>query len=219
MTKIVWDPTGERLYETGTDRGVVYPMDENGTYLKGVAWNGLMGVSESPSGAEATPLYANNHKYLELRSVEEFGGTITAYTYPDEFADCDGSKELAPGVRAGQQKRKPFGLSYRTLIGNDVKDDEYGYKLHLVYGAIASPSEKEYNTINDSPEAVEFSWEFSTTPVSVDGFRPMAHIVIDSTKVAAEKLTSLENMLYGSASEEAKLPLPNEIAELFKAAE
>lgn len=219
MTKIVWDPTGERLYETGTDRGVVYPMDENGTYLKGVAWNGLMGVSESPSGAEATPLYANNHKYLELRSVEEFGGTITAYTYPDEFADCDGSKELAPGVRAGQQKRKPFGLSYRTLIGNDVKDDEYGYKLHLVYGAIASPSEKEYNTINDSPEAVEFSWEFSTTPVSVDGFRPMAHIVIDSTKVAAEKLTSLENMLYGSASEEAKLPLPNEIAELFKNAE
>lgn len=219
MTKIVWDSTGERLYETGTDRGVVYPMSENGTYPKGVAWNGLTGVSESPSGAEATPLYANNHKYLELRSAEEFGGTITAYTYPDEFAECDGSKELAPGVRAGQQKRKPFGLSYRTLIGNDVKDDEYGYKLHLVYGAIASPSEKEYNTINDSPEAVEFSWEFSTTPVSVDGFRPMAHIVIDSTKVAPEKLTSLENMLYGSASEEAKLPLPNELAELFKAAE
>lgn len=216
MTKIVWDSTGERLYETGTDRGVVYPMSENGTYPKGVAWNGLTGVSESPSGAEATPLYANNHKYLELRSAEEFGGTITAYTYPDEFAECDGSKELAPGVRAGQQKRKPFGLSYRTLIGNDVKDDEYGYKLHLVYGAIASPSEKEYNTINDSPEAVEFSWEFSTTPVSVDGFRPMAHIVIDSTKVAPEKLTSLENMLYGSASEEAKLPLPNELTELFK---
>lgn len=216
MTKIVWDSTGERLYETGTDRGVVYPMSENGTYAKGVAWNGLTGVSESPSGAEATPLYANNHKYLELRSAEEFGGTITAYTYPDEFADCDGSKELAPGVRAGQQKRKPFGLSYRTLIGNDVKDDEYGYKLHLVYGAIASPSEKEYNTINDSPEAVEFSWEFSTTPVSVDGFRPMAHIVIDSTKVDAEKLTSLENMLYGSTSEEAKLPLPNELTELFK---
>lgn len=216
MTKIVWDSTGERLYETGTDRGVVYPMSENGTYPKGVAWNGLTGVSESPSGAEATPLYANNHKYLELRSAEEFGGTITAYTYPDEFAECDGSKELAPGVRAGQQKRKPFGLSYRTLIGNDVKDDEYGYKLHLVYGAIASPSEKEYNTINDSPEAVEFSWEFSTTPVSVDRFRPMAHIVIDSTKVAPEKLTSLENMLYGSASEEAKLPLPNELTELFK---
>ena len=216
MTKIVWDSTGERLYETGTDRGVVYPMSENGTYPKGVAWNGLTGVSESPSGAEATPLYANNHKYLELRSAEEFGGTITAYTYPDEFAECDGSKELAPGVRAGQQKRKPFGLSYRTLIGNDVKDDEYGYKLHLVYGAIASPSEKEYNTINDSPEAVEFSWEFSTTPVSVDGFRPMAHIVIDSTKVAPEKLTSLENMLYGSTSEEAKLPLPNELTELFK---
>lgn len=216
MTKIVWDSTGERLYETGTDRGVVYPMSENGTYPKGVAWNGLTGVSESPSGAEATPLYANNHKYLELRSAEEFGGTITAYTYPDEFAECDGSKELAPGVRAGQQKRKPFGLSYRTLIGNDVKDDEYGYKLHLVYGAIASPSEKEYNTINDSPEAVEFSWEFSTTPVSVDGFRPMAHIVIDSTKVDPVKLTSLENMLYGSGSEEAKLPLPNELAELFK---
>lgn len=215
MSKLVWDQTGERLYETGVDKGVVYPQATGGTYPKGAAWNGLTGVTLSPSGAEATPLYANNHKYLNLMSVEELGGTIEAYMYPDEFAECDGSASLATGVKIGQQKRKAFGFSFRTLIGNDVDGEKYGYKLHLVYGALASPSEQENASINDSPEAKTLSWEFSTTPVEVTGFEPTSHIEIDSTAVDAEKLKKLEDILYGSESEEARLPLPNEVATLI----
>lgn len=215
--KLVWDKTGERLYETGVRQGVLYPMDDQGTYTKGVAWNGLTAVTESPSGAEATPLYADDIKYLNLMSAEEFGGTIEAYTYPDEFAACDGSAAIATGVYIGQQARKTFGLSYRTVVGNDVVNNDYGYKLHLIYGALAAPSEKAYATINDSPEAITFSWEFSTTPVNVTGFKPTASITIDSTKVDAEKLAALEAILYGSESEEARLPLPDEVAELMAA--
>lgn len=211
MSKLVWDQTGEKLYETGVDRGVVYPIDAQGTFTKGAAWNGLTAVNESPSGAEATPLYANNKKYLNLMSAEEFGGTIEAYTYPDEFAECDGSASLTEGVFITQQKRKMFGLCYRTCIGNDVVGTKYGYKLHLVYNALASPSEKENATINDDPEAATLSWEFTTTPVDVEGFEPTAHIVIDSTKVDAEKLAALEAVLYGSEDAEAKLPLPSEL--------
>lgn len=217
MSKLVWDSTGDRLYETGVKNGVLYPIDEAGTYSKGVAWNGLTAVTESPSGAESNPLYADDIKYLDLRSVEEFGGTIEAYMYPDEFAECDGSAELAAGVKIGQQKRKVFGLCYRTTLGNDVKGDDYGYKLHIVYGAVASPSERGYTTMNDSPEAITMSWEFTTTPVSVEGFRPTAHLEIDSTKANAEKLTALEAILYGANETEARLPLPNEIATLMKA--
>ena len=216
MSKLVWDSTGDRLYETGVKNGVLYPIDEVGTYSKGVAWNGLTAVTESPSGAESNPLYADDIKYLDLRSVEEFGGTIEAYMYPDEFAECDGSAELAAGVKIGQQQRKVFGLCYRTTLGNDVKGDDYGYKLHIVYGAVASPSERSYTTMNDSPEAITMSWEFSTTPVSVEGFRPTAHLEIDSTKANAEKLAALEAILYGAAETEARLPLPNEIATLMK---
>ena len=215
MAKIVWDQTGERLYETGVKKGVLYPMAAGGTYPKGVAWNGLTAVTESPSGAEATPLYADDIKYLTLMSVEEFGGTIEAYTYPKEFEECDGSAELAKGVAIGQQPRKSFGFSYVTTIGNDVDSNKHGYKLHLVYGALASPSEKAYSTINDSPEAITFSWEFITTPVAVNGFEPTACITIDSTKVDAQKLTALEAKLYGSETEEATLPLPNEVATLM----
>ena len=214
MSKLIWDQTGERLYETGVDRGVVYPQ-VSGAYPKGAAWNGLTNVTLSPSGAEATPLYANNHKYLNLMSVEELGGTIEAYTYPDEFAECDGSASLAEGVRIGQQKRKAFGFSFRSLIGNDSEGTAYGYKLHLVYGCLAAPSEQANATINDSPEAKTMSWEFSTTPVDVEGFEPTASIEIDSTKVDAEKLAALEAILYGSESEEARLPLPNEVATLI----
>ena len=217
MSKLVWDSTGDRLYETGVKNGVLYPIDEVGTYSKGVAWNGLTAVTESPSGAESNPLYADDIKYLDLRSVEEFGGTIEAYMYPDEFAECDGSAELAAGVKIGQQKRKVFGLCYRTTLGNDVKGDDYGYKLHIVYGAVASPSERSYTTMNDSPEAITMSWEFSTTPVSVEGFRPTAHLEIDSTKANAEKLAALEDILYGANETEARLPLPDEIATLMKA--
>lgn len=217
MSKLVWDSTGDRLYETGVKNGVLYPIDEVGTYSKGVAWNGLTAVTESPSGAESNPLYADDTKYLDLRSVEEFGGTIEAYMYPDEFAECDGSAELAAGVKIGQQKRKVFGLCYRTTLGNDVKGDDYGYKLHIVYGAVASPSERGYTTMNDSPEAITMSWEFTTTPVSVKGFRPTAHLEIDSTKANAEKLTALEDILYGANETEARLPLPDEIATLMKA--
>ena len=216
MSKLVWDSTGDRLYETGVKNGVLYPIDEVGTYSKGVAWNGLTAVTESPSGAESNPLYADDIKYLDLRSVEEFGGTIEAYMYPDEFAECDGSAELAAGVKIGQQKRKVFGLCYRTTLGNDVKGDDYGYKLHIVYGAVASPSERGYTTMNDSPEAITMSWEFTTTPVSAKGFRPTAHLEIDSTKANAEKLTALEAILYGSDETEARLPLPDEIATLMK---
>ena len=218
MSKLVWDKTGERLYETGVRQGVLYPLDAQGAYSKGVAWNGLTAVTESPSGAEATPLYADDIKYLNLMSAEEFGGTIEAYTYPDEFAECDGSAALTTGVYIGQQARKMFGMSYRTVVGNDVTNNDYGYKLHLIYGALAAPSEKAYATINDSPEAITFSWEFSTTPVNVTGFKPTASLIIDSTKVDANKLAALEAILYGSESEEARLPLPDEIAELMKTA-
>ena len=218
MAKIVWDQTGERLYETGVKKGVLYPMAAGGTYPKGVAWNGLTAVTESPSGAEATPLYADDIKYLTLMSVEEFGGTIEAYTYPKEFEECDGSAEFAKGATIGQQPRKSFGFSYVTTIGNDVDSNKHGYKLHLVYGALASPSEKAYSTINDSPEAITFSWEFTTTPVAVDGFEPTACITIDSTKVDAEKLTALETKLYGAEAAEAMLPLPNEVATILGAA-
>ena len=214
MSKLVWDQIGERLYETGIDHGVVYPQ-VSGAYPKGAAWNGLTSVNESPSGAEATPLYANNRKYVELMSNEEFGGTIEAYMYPDEFAECDGSAELAPGVYVRQQTRKPFGLSYRNIIGNDVDKNAHGYRLHLVYGAMASPSEKSNATVNDSPEATTMSWEFSTTPVDVKGFNPTSHIEIDSTKVDADKLKALEAILYGSESEEARLPLPDEVATII----
>lgn len=216
MSKLVWDSTGDRLYETGVKNGVLYPIDEVGTYSKGVAWNGLTAVTESPSGAESNPLYADDIKYLDLRSVEEFGGTIEAYMYPDEFAECDGSAELAAGVKISQQQRKVFGLCYRTTLGNDVKGDDYGYKLHIVYGAVASPSERSYTTMNDSPEAITMSWEFTTTPVSAKGFRPTAHLEIDSTKANAEKLTALEAILYGADETEARLPLPDEIATLMK---
>lgn len=223
MSKIVWDATGKRYYETGVDHGVLYPQDSSGTYPKGVAWNGLTAVTESPSGAEATPLYADNIKYLNLISAEEFGATVEAYTYPDEFAQCDGSAEIAPGVMIGQQNRKSFGLCYRTTMGNDVDGNSYGYKLHIIYGASASPSEKSYATINDSPEAITFSWELKTTPVNVTGFKPTASITIDSNKVNPEKLASLEEILYGkdpSAPEvsdgvEPRLPLPDEIVSII----
>ena len=215
MSKIVWDQTGERLYETGVKQGVLYPIQEGGLYTKGVAWNGLTAITESPSGAEASPLYADDIKYVNLMSTEEFGATVEAYMYPDEFAACDGSAEIAKGVTIGQQPRKMFGLCYRTTLGNDVANNDYGYKLHLIYGAMAAPSEKAYATINDSPEAITFSWELTTTPVSVNGIKPTANITIDSTKVDAGKLAALEAILYGSESEEARLPLPDEIVTLM----
>lgn len=213
---IEWDKTGERYYETGVSRGVLYPQGAGGTYPEGVAWNGLTTVTESPSGAEATPLYADDIKYLNLMSTEEFGASIEAYTYPDEFAECDGSAEIATGVIIGQQKRKTFGLCYRTVLGNDLENNDYGYKLHIIYGALAAPSEKGYATINDSPEAITFSWEISTTPVNVTGAKPTASLVIDSTKADATKLAALEEILYGSGSTKPRLPLPDEIAELMK---
>lgn len=217
MSKLVWDNAGERLYETGVKQGVLY-LQEAGVYNKGVVWNGLTGVTESPSGAEATALYADDIKYINLMSVEEFGATIEAYTYPDEFAECDGSATLVEGVMIGQQARKVFGLSYVTTVGNDTDGQAHGYKLHLIYGATASPSEKAYATINDSPEAITFSWEVKTTPVNVTGHKPTASVVIDSTKADKAKLAALEAILYGSEDSEARLPLPDEIAELFKAA-
>lgn len=217
MAKIVWDATGERLFETGVDHGVIYPQATGGTYPKGAAWNGLTAVTESPSGAEPTPLYADNIKYLTLMSVEEFAFTIEAYMYPDEFAECNGEGTLAKGVIIGQQKRKTFGLSYRSLIGNDVDGDSHGYKLHLVYGALAAPSEMARSTVNDTPEASTMSWECSTTPVSVANFKPTSHIVIDSTKAEPTKLKALEDILYGATEEstEARLPLPDEVASLM----
>lgn len=219
MSKLVWDETGKRFYETGVKQGVLYPQAAGGTYPKGVAWNGLTSVSENPEGAEPEPLYADDIKYLNLMSVEEFKATIEAYTYPDEFAECDGSASIAEGVTVGQQKRKPFGLCYRTTLGNDVDGNSHGYKLHLVYGALAAPSEKNFETINDSPEAATFSWELSTTPVAIskDGFQPTASITIDSTKADSTKLKALENILYGSAENEARLPLPDEVATLMAA--
>ena len=223
--KLVWDKTGEHYYETGVKNGVLYPMSASGTYPKGVAWNGLTAITESPSGAEATALYADDIKYLNLMSNEEFGATVEAYTYPDEFAECDGSASLTEGVYIGQQARKTFGLCYRTTLGNDSKGNDYGYKLHIIYGAMASPSEKAYSTINDSPDAITFSWELSTTPVAVANFKPTASLTIDSTKVDAQKLAALEEILYGKdgtgednsvGAVDPRLPLPDEIATLMK---
>lgn len=214
MPKLTWDASGERLYETGVKQGVLYVMGSTG-YGNGVAWNGLTAITESPSGAESTPLYADDIKYLDLRSTEEFGATIEAYTYPDEFAACDGSASLADGVSIGQQARKMFGLCYRTTVGNDTDGTDHGYKLHLIYGATASPSEKAYETINDSPEAITFSWEITTTPVSVTGFKPTASITIDSTKADPTCLASLEAKLYGSETTEPTLPLPDEVKTLM----
>lgn len=216
MAKLVWDQIGEHLYETGTDHGVLYPIQDDKTYSLGVAWNGLTGVTQSPSGADETKIYADNIKYLSLRAAEDFGGTITAYTYPDEWEACDGSAQIAQGAVIGQQPRKSFGFSYRTLIGNDTEGTAHGYKLHLVYGATASPSERSYSTVNDSPEAIEFSWEFSTIPVEVPGYKPAAHLEIDSTKADASKLSALEDILYGTSSASARLPLPQEVMELLE---
>ena len=218
MAKLVWDESGKRLYETGVEKGVLYVQGASGTYENGVAWNGLTAVTESPSGAEPTALYADDIKYLELFSAEEFGATIEAYTYPAEFEACDGSASLGEGVTIGQQDRKAFGLCYRTIVGNDVKGNENGYKLHLIYGAKAKPSEKAYATVNDSPEAVTFSWEVTTTPVNVAGFKPTASVTIDSTKIQPEKLKVIEDKLYGTASEEATLPLPDEIKQIIAGA-
>lgn len=215
MSKLVWDATSERFYETGVKMGVLY-VQEADAYPKGVAWNGLTAVTESPSGAEATPLYADDIKYLNLMSNEEFGATIEAYTYPDEFAVCNGELELAGGVSIGQQARKTFGMCYRTVVGNDVDGNDHGYKLHLIYGALAAPSERAYAAINDSPEAITFSWEVSTTPVNVTGFKPTSYLAIDSRKADKAKLEALEAILYGSEASEARLPLPDEIAELMK---
>ena len=216
MAKLVWDQSGQRFYETGVKHGVLYLQDESGAYPTGVAWNGLTAITESPSGAESTPLFADDMKYLELFSAEEFGATIEAYTYPDEFEACDGSAELVEGVTIGQQTRKSFGLCYKTVVGNDIQGNDLGYKIHLIYGCKAAPSEKAYQTINDSPEAITFSWEVTTTPVNVEGFKATSRLIVDSTKVPAEKLAVLEEKLFGSESEAACLPLPDEIAELLK---
>ena len=221
MSKIVWDNTGERYYETGTKHGVLYLQDNSGAYVNGVAWNGLTGFSESPDGGDATEIWADDMKYLSIRAREDFGGTITAYTYPDEFMACDGSATLVAGVVVGQQARKTFGMSFVTTLGNDVKLDDYGYKIHLIYGATASPSSKDYQTINDSPEAIEFSWDIDTVPVNVTGLKPTAHLTIDSTKVDAAKLADLEDILYGtdaegsSAGTSARLPLPDEVKSIL----
>lgn len=215
MAKLVWNEAGKRLYETGVDRGVLYVSDGIGGYQKGVVWNGLVSVNESPSGAEATPLYAGNVKYVELMSNEEFGASIEAYTYPEEFEQCDGSAELADGITIGQQPRKSFGLCYRTKIGNDTAGDEHGYKIHLIYGAKAAPTEKSYTTINDSPEAITFSWEITTTPIEVAGHKPTATLTIDSTKVSPTTLAAIENKLYGDTATEATLPTPAEILALI----
>ena len=215
MTALTWDNVGERLYETGVDHGVLYRVGADGSYESGVAWNGLVTVTESPSGAEATATYADNIKYLNLISAEEFGGTIEAYTYPDEFAECDGSAEPEPGVSVGQQGRRQFGLVYRTRKGNDSEGTDYGYKLHIIYGAQAAPSEKAYGTINDSPEAITFSWEITTTPVAVGGgLKPTALLTIDSTKVDAAKLSDLEDILFGTVGDDPRIPLPDEIIAL-----
>ena len=218
MAKLTWDESGKRFYETGVSKGVVYPQS-NGTYPKGYAWNGLTAVTESPSGAEPTPLYADNIKYLNLLSTEEFAATVEAYTYPDEFAECDGSASLAKGAVIGQQSRKTFGLCYQTKLGNDTDGDKHGYKIHIIYGCLAAPSEKAYATVNDSPEAITFSWEVSTTPVSVEGMEPTATVVIDSTKADPEKLAALEKILYGDETGDGpRLPLPSEIITTLGAA-
>lgn len=220
MSKLVWDQTGQKTYETGVEQCALYPQAVDGAYPKGVAWNGISNISENPSGAEPTAIYADNRKYLNLMSAEEYGATIEAYTYPDEFAECDGSKEIAPGVFAGQQDRKTFGVVYKTLIGNDISGTNYGYKLHIIYGALAAPSEKGHSTVNENQEAMTFSWELSTTPVTIeklfDGkkLKPTASITVDSTKTNVAKLSALEAILYGSDSVEARLPLPDEIIDI-----
>lgn len=227
MSRLTWDKIGERLYETGTKKGVLYPAskDEHGVtnYPKGVPWNGLTAVTESPSGAEATAIYADDIKYLNIMSAEDFGATLEAYMYPEEFAECDGSKSIAAGVTIGQQKRKMFGLSYVTTLGNDVDGNDYGYKLHIVYGCMATPSEKNYATINDSPEAITMSWEISTTPVDIPGvddngnqFKPTAIITFDSTKTDSKVMKAIEDILYGTNDAEARLPLPEEILDIIK---
>lgn len=218
MSKLKWDEIGERLYETGVEQAALFLVDDEGAYGNGEAWNGLIGITESPSGAEPSPLYANNKKYLELMSTEEYGGSIEAYTYPDGFAACNGEAELVPGVSVSQQTRKVFGLAFKTLVGNDVKGNKYGYKLHLVYGARASTSETSHQTVNDSPEAATMSWEFTTTPVEIEGFEAASHIAINSTKVDAGKLAELEAIIYGSEEAEPRLPLPNEVVSIIGAA-
>lgn len=217
--KINWDQTGEKFYETGVDHGVLYPQANNGTYPKGVAWNGLTGVTESPSGADKNDVYADNIKYLTLRSAEDFGATVTCYTYPDEWEECDGSRIPVAGVKIGQQPRKAFGMCYRTLLGNDIQGTEYGYKLHIIWGATASPSERGYSTVNDSPEAIEFSYEIATTPTPISGYKPIANMAIDSTKVPADRLAALEQVLYGVAGgADPRLPSPDEVVEILGAA-
>lgn len=230
MSKLVWDQTGQKFYETGVSKGVLYPQDASGAYPLGVAWNGLTAVTESPSGAESNPLYADDIKYLDLRSAEEFGATVEAYTYPDEFTLCDGSAEPVDGLIIGQQNRTPFGLCYKTVLGNDTQTNDYGYLLHIIYNATAAPSERAYQTINDSPEAITFSWELTTTPVNVTGYKPTAYMRINSTKVDSEKLAKLEDILYGkdavtadaqnniSAQEAivASLPTPDRIIAILK---
>lgn len=216
MSKLVWDQINERRYETGIEQVALYKQVA-GAYPAGVAWNGITALNLTPSGAEPTPLYANNRKYLTLMSVEELGGTIEAYTYPDEWEECDGSAEAAPGVYIGQQARSTFGLVGKTLIGNDTEGTKHGYKLHLVWGCLASPAEESHSTVNDSPEAVTFSWEFSTTPVEVDGYASTSYLCIDSTKVDADKMAALEAVLYGSDDVEARLPLPAEVLTLVGA--
>lgn len=218
MSKLVWDAIGDRIYETGTKKGVLYLPNEDGEYNTAVAWNGLTGFSEEPDGGDANDIYADDIKYLSLRATENFKGTITAYTYPDEFAACDGSGTLIPGVMVGQQSRKPFGFSYVSTIGNDTDFDAHGYKIHLIYGCSVSPSSKDYQTINDSPEAIEFSWELDTIPVNVTGHKPTAHITIDSTKVTAAQLKAIEDTLYGTDETSGKMPLPDKVAEIMQAA-
>ena len=217
MTKLVWDEIGKRLYELGVKRPVLYKPNTEGKYVDGVAWNGFTSVNQNPSGAESTPLFANDSKYLSLTSSEEFGATIEAYTYPQEFAECDGSAELIKGVRVGQQSRKPFGLSYVTTLGNDLLKEEYGYVIHLVYGCMAAPSSRQYETINKDPEAMKLSWELTTTPVAVEGKRPTAHLEIVSTDLEKDKLKKLEDILYGTESEAARMPLPDEIKSILAA--
>lgn len=216
MSKLVWDQVGEKLFETGVEKGVVYPLNSTTkAYDSGYSWNGLTKVSESPSGAEATKLWADNINYLNLYSAEEFGATVEAYMYPDEFADLDGTAEVAPGVRISQQTRKTFGMSYVTKIGNDVDGNDHGEKIHLIYGAMASPSAKEYDTINDSPNAITFSWTLTTTPVPVKGFKPTASLTIDTTKCDPDKLETFKDIIYGTESAEPRLPLPDEVASLL----
>lgn len=213
--KIVWNETGKRYYEAGVKNGVLYVQNTDGSYPKGVAWNGLINVNESPSGAETTPLYADDTKYVELQSNEDFGATIEAYTYPDEFEACDGSAEIAEGIKIGQQSRSTFGMCYRTVIGNDIEGNDHGYKIHIIYGCKAAPSEKSYQTINDSPEAITFSWEVTSTPVAVTGYKPTSSLVIDSRTVSPENLAKIEEALYGSESKDAYLPLPDAIVALM----